>query len=124
MIYIVSHIIKICKYNDKIKILFSSKHLSPCVRESVCLCVFVSMYLCICVSVCLCVCVSMCVSVCLCVCVSVSQTCVCLPACICLFVCLCVYISHKTKSVVKICPPCMFDELQDRKSYENRVTYY
>ena len=32
-----------------------------------------------------------------------------------------VCISHKTTRVVKICPPSMFDELEDRKSYENRV---
>ena len=31
------------------------------------------------------------------------------------------YISHKTTRVVKTCPPCMFDELEDRKSYENHV---
>ena len=30
--------------------------------------------------------------------------------------------SHKTTKVVKTCPPCMFDELEDRKSYENHVT--
>ena len=94
MIYIVSHIIKICKYNDKIKILFSSKHLSPCVRESVCLCVFVSMYLCICVSVCLCVCVSVCVSVCLCVYVPVFLCfCVSVCLCVCVSVCLCVCVA-------------------------------
>ena len=29
--------------------------------------------------------------------------------------------SHKTTRVVKACPPCMFDELEDRKSYENHV---
>ena len=32
-----------------------------------------------------------------------------------------IYISHKTTRVVKTCPPCMFDELEDRKSYEIRV---
>ena len=30
-----------------------------------------------------------------------------------------IYISHKTTRVVKTCHPCMFDELEDRKSYEN-----
>ena len=32
-----------------------------------------------------------------------------------------IYISHKTTRVVKTCPPCMFNELEDRKSYENHV---
>ena len=31
------------------------------------------------------------------------------------------YISNKTTRVVKTCPPCMFNELEDRKSYENNV---
>ena len=32
-----------------------------------------------------------------------------------------ILISHKTTRVVKTCPPSMFDELEDRKSYENHV---
>ena len=38
-------------------------------------------------------------------------------------VCMYVCISHKTTRVVKTCPPCMFEELEDRKSYENHVIY-
>ena len=33
----------------------------------------------------------------------------------------CMSISHKTTMVMKTCPPCMFDESEDRKSYENHV---
>ena len=40
---------------------------------------------------------------------------------LCMYLCMYVCISHKTTRVVKTCPPCMFDELEDRKSYENHV---
>ena len=80
----------------------------------------------VCMYVCMCVCMYVCMHVCMYVCVC-AHVCVCMYVCVCecMYVCmyLCMYvcIGHKTTRVVKTCPPCMFDKLEDIKTYENPV---